>query len=106
MTPALMGTVLAAVSAFAPPAQAGSSTAIETRFLSVDGGQIAYDDTGGSGSLVIAIPGMGDLRSEYRRLRPALQRAGYRLVTMDVRGYGETSAHWDDYSAHAVARDA
>ena len=25
---------------------------------------------------------------------------------MDVRGFGETSARWDDYSAHAVGRDA
>jgi pimeloyl-ACP methyl ester carboxylesterase len=49
---------------------------------------------------------MGDLRSEYRLLRPMLQRTGYRVVTMDVRGFGETSARWDDYSAHAVGRDA
>jgi pimeloyl-ACP methyl ester carboxylesterase len=78
----------------------------ETRFLAVDGGRIAYDDTGGNGPLVLAIPGMGDLRSEYRLLRPVLQQAGYRIVTMDVRGFGETSAQWNDYSAHAVGRDA
>ena len=78
----------------------------ETRFLTVDGGRIAYDDTGGNGPLVLAIPGMGDLRSEYRLMRPVLQQAGYRVVTMDVRGFGETSAQWDEYSAHAVGRDA
>lgn len=72
----------------------------------VGDGHIAYDDTGGDGPLILAIPGMGDLRSEYRLLRPALQAAGYRVVTMDVRGCGETSANWDDYSAHAVGRDA
>jgi pimeloyl-ACP methyl ester carboxylesterase len=49
---------------------------------------------------------MGDLRSEYRLLCPVLERAGYRVVTMDVRGFGETSARWNDYSAHAVGRDA
>jgi pimeloyl-ACP methyl ester carboxylesterase len=80
--------------------------AAETRFLAVDGGRIAYDDTGGSGPLILAIPGMGDLRSEYRLLRPSLQDAGYRVVTMDVRGFGDTSARWSDYSAHAVGRDA
>ena len=84
-----------------PPAP--SST---TRFLSVGEGSVAYDDTGGRGSLVLAIPGMGDLRSQYRALRPLLQQAGYRVVTMDVRGHGETSARWSDYSARAVARDA
>jgi pimeloyl-ACP methyl ester carboxylesterase len=78
----------------------------QTRFLAVDGGQIAYEDTGGNGPLVLAIPGMGDLRSEYRLMLPHLQHAGYRVVTMDARGFGETSARWDDYSAHAVGRDA
>ncbi len=76
-----------------------------TRFLDVAGGRMAYDDTG-SGRLILAIPGMGDLRSEYRLLRPMLVAAGYRMVTMDVRGFGESSARWDDYSAHAVGRDA
>ena len=78
----------------------------DTRFLAVDGGKIAYDDTGGNGLLVVAIPGMGDLRSQYRLVRPELEAAGYRVVTMDVRGFGETSAQWADFSAHAVGCDA
>ena len=49
---------------------------------------------------------MGDLRSEYRYLRPALQQAGYRVITMDARGFGDTTATWSDYSARAVGRDA
>jgi pimeloyl-ACP methyl ester carboxylesterase len=31
--------------------------------------------------------------------------AGFRVATMDVRGFGESSAIWDDYSAHASGRD-
>jgi len=106
MSAALISAALG--TAIVPPAAAksGTSTAAETRFLGVDGGRIAYDDTGGNGSLILAIPGMGDLRSEYRLLRPALQNAGYRVITMDVRGFGETTARWNDYSAHAVGRDA
>lgn len=77
-----------------------------TRYLSVAGGRIAYDDSGGTGPLVLGIPGMGDLRSGFRYLRPALMAAGYRVITMDVRGFGETAARWPDYSAHAVAGDA
>lgn len=77
-----------------------------TQFLPVAEGHIAYDDTGGRGPLVLAIPGMGDLRSEYRALRPLLQQAGYRVVTMDIRGHGETTVRWHDYCAHAVGRDA
>jgi pimeloyl-ACP methyl ester carboxylesterase len=102
---ALIGTVLGAAGALAPAAPTDTAMAVETRFLAVDGGRIAYDDTGGNGPMILAIPGMGDLRSEYRLLRPALQRAGYRVVTIDVRGFGETTARWDDYSAHAVGRD-
>lgn len=97
---------LVTAAALIPYVQAGSSTVSQTRLLPVAGGQIAYDDTGGNGPLILAIPGMGDLRSEYRLLRPLLQRAGYRVVTMDVRGHGESSARWADYSAHAVGRDA
>ena len=106
MSAALISAALGGAIAQSPAAQSGTSSAAETRFLAVDGGRIAYEDTGGEGPLIVAIPGMGDLRSEYRLLRPALQRAGYRVITMDVRGFGESSAQWNDYSAHAVGRDA
>lgn len=89
-----------------PPARVSPMSQVETRFLDVPGGRIAYDDSGGPGPLVVAIPGMGDLRGEYRHLSPHLIAAGYRVVSLDVRGHGESSASWDDYSAHAVARDA
>ncbi len=90
-----------------PPssATAQSPSSLPTRFLDTEGGRIAFDDTGGSGPLVVAVPGMGDLRTQYRALRPALVAAGYRLVTLDVRGFGESSARWADLSARAVGRD-
>jgi pimeloyl-ACP methyl ester carboxylesterase len=94
------------VRAFDARAQHAATVArLPTRFLAHEGGQLAYDDAGGDGALVIAVPGMGDLRSEYRALRPRLQAAGYRLITLDIRGHGESSAHWSDYSAEAVGRD-
>lgn len=77
----------------------------ETRFFEHATGRIAYDDSGGSGSMIVAIPGMGDVRQQYRFLRPRLVRAGYRFVTMDVRGHGESSVDWTDYSARAVGSD-
>lgn len=83
-----------------------SSIRTQTRFLDSEGGRIAFEDTGGTGPAILAIPGMGDLRSEYRFLRPALQQAGYRVITMDARGFGESSAQWSDFSARAVGRDA
>ena len=81
-------------------------TNTQTQFITYEGGRIAFEDTGGNGPAILAIPGMGDLRSEYRLIRPALQQAGYRVITMDARGFGETAAKWSDYSARAVGRDA
>lgn len=80
--------------------------ATQTQFITTEGGRIAFEDTGGDGALILGIPGMGDLRSEYRLIRPFLQQAGYRVITIDPRGFGETSAKWGDYSARAVGRDA
>ncbi|WP_197052560.1 alpha/beta fold hydrolase [Tepidimonas taiwanensis] len=102
----MLGALVAASPVVATPAGVSSAPPTTTRYLTLGEGRLAYDDTGGSGPLVVAIPGMGDLRSEYRALRPLLWQAGYRVVTLDVRGHGETSARWSDYSAHAVGRDA
>ena len=77
---------------------------IMTNFLDVPGGRLAYSDAG-TGPLIIAVPGMGDLRSTYRFLAPKLVEAGYRVVSVDVRGLGESSVTWDDYSVGAVAGD-
>jgi pimeloyl-ACP methyl ester carboxylesterase len=76
-----------------------------TRFLTRPEGRLAYDDTGGVGPLVVAIPGMGDLRSEYRFLAPVLVRAGFRVVTMDLRGHGDSDATFTDVERASVGDD-
>jgi pimeloyl-ACP methyl ester carboxylesterase len=76
-----------------------------TLFLERSDGRLAYDDTGGSGPLVVAVPGVGDLRTVYRHLTPRLAAAGYRVATMDLRGAGESSVEWDDVSDAAIAGD-
>ena len=60
---------------------------------------------GDSGPLVVCAPGMGDLRGEYRFLAPQLVAAGYRAVAFDVRGHGESSVSWDDYSVAGIGAD-
>ncbi len=79
-----------------------TATAAPASFLKIGNGSIAYEDSGGRGPLVICVPGMGDVRRQYRFLAPVLTRAGYRVVTMDLRGMGESSVDWPDYSAAAV----
>lgn len=75
-----------------------------TLFLEHAKGRIAYDETG-AGPLVLCVPSMGDVRGEYRFLAPQLAQAGYRVVTMDVRGHGESSTVWDDFSVAGVGSD-
>lgn len=75
-----------------------------TQFMQQLEGKIAYESTG-SGPLVVAVPGMGDLRQSFRFLTPQLVEAGYRVVTMDVRGHGETDTSWADYSVAGVGQD-
>ena len=76
-----------------------------TQFLKLPDGQIAYDDTGGTGPLVICVPGLGDMRQQYRLLAPKLAAAGFRVVTMDLPGHGESSVDWPAYSPAIVGAD-
>ena len=82
-----------------------SETALETRFLDLEEGRVAYDDTGGDEPLVLCAPGLGDLRSQFRYLRPVLTGAGFRVMTMDLRGTGDSSAGWTSYTPDDVADD-
>lgn len=72
--------------------------------LELSGGRIAYSDEG-KGPLVLMAPGFGDLKEEYRFLAPRLVAAGYRAVTMDLRGHGNSSVGWDDHSCAAMGSD-
>lgn len=80
-------------------------TALRTQYLELAEGRIAYDDTRTSGPLVICVPGLGDVRATYRFLAPSLATAGYRVVTMDLRGIGESSVNWPDYRDTSIAGD-
>lgn len=76
----------------------------EPRFLERPDGKLAYDDLG-TGPLVVMVPGLGDLRAEYRFLSPRLVKAGYRVATLDLRGHGQSSVNWPDYSSSALGSD-
>ncbi len=96
--------VLTVAAAFPARADQPLATAA-TQFLKMPGGQIAYDDTGGGGPLVICVPGLGDMRQQYRFLKPKLVAAGFRVVTMDLPGHGESSVDWPAYSPALVGAD-
>jgi pimeloyl-ACP methyl ester carboxylesterase len=81
-----------------------ATTASTTQFLDLPDGRLAYDDTG-DGPLIVATPAMLDLRAELRFLVPLLVNAGFRVVTVDQRGMGETTAAWPAYGSEPLARD-
>ncbi len=76
----------------------------EMEFLSRPGGRVAYD-VDGAGPLVVLVPGMGDLRAAFRRLAPELAGAGYRVAAMDLRGHGDSDAHFPRYGEVETAGD-
>ena len=68
-------------------------------------GSLVYSDYGGDGELVLMLPGMGALRSEYRYLAPKIREAGYHPVSVDLRGQGESSVPWESYDVPSVGGD-
>jgi pimeloyl-ACP methyl ester carboxylesterase len=77
-----------------------------TGYLDRAGGRVAYEVTGpADGPLVACVHGMGEARQTFRFVVPALVAAGYRVAAMDVRGYGESTAAWPDYSHESVGAD-
>jgi pimeloyl-ACP methyl ester carboxylesterase len=78
---------------------------VQTQTFQRPEGTLAYTDYGGSGEFVLMLPGMGSLRSEYRYLAPKLQVAGFRAITMDLRGQGDSSVPWQTYDVPSVGND-
>jgi pimeloyl-ACP methyl ester carboxylesterase len=74
------------------------------QFLDRPEGRIAYE-VAGEGPLVVLVPGMGDLRAGYRFLAPALQKAGYRVASTDLRGHGDSDATFASYGDIETADD-
>ena len=75
-----------------------------TSYLARPGGRIGYD-VGGTGPLVVLVPGMGDLRAGYRFLAPALRAAGYRVACTDLRGHGDSDATFPSFGDQDTAGD-
>jgi pimeloyl-ACP methyl ester carboxylesterase len=75
-----------------------------TGFITRPDGRIAYDIQG-AGPLLVLVPGMGELRSSYRHLTPALVAAGYSVATTDLRGHGESDTSFTSYGDVATAGD-
>lgn len=79
-------------------------TTLPTQFIDRPEGRVAYDIEG-TGPLLVLVPGMGDLRSSYRYLVPALVAAGYTVASCDLRGHGESDTTFTSYGDIETAGD-
>lgn len=81
-----------------------TSETAPVRFLDRPGGRISYT-VQGTGPLMIAVPGMGDLRDVNRELVGPLVDAGYRVALTDLRGMGEGDTGFTEFGDDATAGD-
>lgn len=81
-----------------------TSTEPSTQYLDRPEGRVAYD-LQGDGPLLVLVPGMGELRSSYRHLTPALVAAGYRVATTDLRGHGDSDTDFSSFGDIETAGD-
>jgi len=58
------------------------------RLVEIDGVRLGVYDTGGSGPTVVLAHGFPELAYSWRHQIAALERAGYRVIAPDQRGYG------------------
>lgn len=75
-----------------------------TKYLERPEGRIAFTDTG-SGPLVVAVPGMGDLGTTYAELVPPLVAEGYRVVVTELRGHGASDTTFTTHGDDVTGRD-
>lgn len=68
------------------------------------GGRIAFT-VRGEGPLVVAAPGMGDLRRSYDGLAAALVQVGFRVAVLDLRGHGDSDTSFEEVGDGPTAGD-
>lgn len=68
-----------------------------------DGVALAFDDTGGDGVPLVLLHGWGQTREMFRGQRT--MASGRRVITLDLRGHGESAKPVHGYRVARLARD-
>ncbi len=71
----------------------------------INGINLAFGDNGGSGPALLLIHGFPLCRRMWHPQLPKLTAAGYRVITPDLRGFGESDAPDGPYSMELFADD-
>jgi pimeloyl-ACP methyl ester carboxylesterase len=81
-----------------------SLTSTDVRYLTRPQGRISYT-VSGDGPLIVAVPGMGDLRGTWRELVDPLVAAGFQVVVSDLRGHGDADTTFTEHGDIATSGD-
>src|SRR3954454_1651403 len=81
-----------------------TSVESQVRYLQRPEGRVSYT-VEGQGPLIVAVPGMGDLRSSFRELLAPLVAAGYRVAVTDLRAHGDSDTTFREFGDIATAHD-
>ena len=73
-------------------------------YIETDGGKLAVE-VQGEGPVVVCSPGVGDTRDAFAPLSDYLVANGYKVARLDLRGHGDSSAHFNRYGDEATADD-
>ncbi len=76
----------------------------ERRNVDSRGVRLVARDSGGEGTTIVLVHGLGFGRRAWHRVSPLLNSRGLRVVTYDQRGHGASGAS-DDYSLGAFVGD-
>lgn len=76
----------------------------EQKTVSVPGGMLSYE-VAGQGPVVLCLPSLGDTRREYERVVPALVEQGYRVITTDLRGMGQSRGRFKTHNVRDLTND-
>jgi len=85
------------------PRTAGSE--LETHRAGFGGVEIHYQDFGGAGRPVVLIHGWPLSGASWKKQVPALRDAGYRVITYDRRGFGQSDKPLTGYTYDTLAED-
>ena len=82
----------------------------KTEFIQNDGGNIAFEVHNIESSAAvkrtfILLPSLGDIRKEYRFLIPLIVNDGNQVISMDLRGMGDSDAKFQTYKPEDTGRD-
>lgn len=78
---------------------------VNTRLLGLKDVNVHVEDTGGDGRPVILIHGFPLSGKSWKEQVPILQAAGYRVITYDRRGFGESDKPKTGYDYDTLAED-